>query len=408
MNAAPPGPPPPQAPPRGRPSLASAVRAAVGELRDLMRGHGPVSASPGLASGAFSFWLAVLCLLGVLAFRFPEYLTTPMLRAAYDVELLRQLLLASMLVSGTVAAIDLVAGRRRPLAAAALATVLGAVALGGHGVEVGDFREGTPYIGLDWFVLDLLMSVALFVLLERLLPMRAGQPIFREDWQVDLAWFGLNHAIVGLVFLVVNRLVHAGFGAFVDPRLHDTVGALPFPVALLACLLVADLAQYGMHRAMHAVPWLWRFHAIHHSAKRMDWLAGSRLHLLEVVATRVAVLGPLYVLGFSKDVMDAFIVVIGLQAVMIHSNLRLRLGPIEWLWATPSWHHWHHASDEVAIDRNFAVNFPLIDVVFGTAAKVPRGTLPQAYGLRDEAVPGTLAGQFAWPFSRPERPPGSR
>src|SRR5690606_17877607 len=60
----------------------------------------------------------------------------------------------------------------------------------------------------------------------------------------------------------------------------------PLALQFLGCVLVADLTQYGIHRAFHRVPWLWRFHAVHHSVETMDWIAGSRLHLVDVIVTR--------------------------------------------------------------------------------------------------------------------------
>ena len=66
---------------------------------------------------------------------------------------------------------------------------------------------------------------------------------------------------------------------------------------LFLIILVADLVQYWTHRAYHEVPLLWRLHAVHHSAKSMDWLAGSRQHILELLITRTLVLAPIFVLG---------------------------------------------------------------------------------------------------------------
>ncbi len=65
-------------------------------------------------------------------------------------------------------------------------------------------------------------------------------------------------------------------------------------------MAAADLVQYGVHRAFHRVPALWRFHAIHHSIREMDWLAGSRLHFVDVVVTRALVVLPAFTLGFSE------------------------------------------------------------------------------------------------------------
>ena len=67
-------------------------------------------------------------------------------------------------------------------------------------------------------------------------------------------------------------------------------------------ILVADLVQYWTHRAYHEVPALWRLHAVHHSVKSMDWLAGSRQHILELILTRTLVLAPIFVLSrFFSD-----------------------------------------------------------------------------------------------------------
>jgi hypothetical protein len=84
--------------------------------------------------------------------------------------------------------------------------------------------------------------------------------------------------------------------------------------------------QYWTHRAYHEVPALWRLHAIHHSVKSMDWLAGSRQHIVELIITRTLVLGPIFVLGFSKEVIDTYIVIVGFQAVFNHANVSVRLG----------------------------------------------------------------------------------
>jgi sterol desaturase/sphingolipid hydroxylase (fatty acid hydroxylase superfamily) len=393
---------PPSAPAAAAPRTGAIgrLRAALGELASLLRGHGPIDHDPGIATGAIALFLAVLSLLAVLAFRFPGWLTTPLLREVYDVDVLRALLSTALLVAGTLAICDLVAGRRRPLAGAALAVVALALAAGGPWVPAGPVAPGTPYLGIDYFVLDLLKSSAVFVTLERLFPLYREQPVFREAWQTDLAWFALNHAGVGALLLVVNAIAHAGAGAIGWAPLQAVTAALPMPVAVLACLVVADLVQYAVHRACHELPWLWRFHAIHHSVRTMDWLAGSRLHVVEVVVTRSAVLAVLLAAGFDKAAMDVAIVAIGVQAVFVHSNLRLRLGPLEALWATPRWHHWHHASDAVALDRNYAVNFPWIDRLFGTAVPASAGECPRAYGLHGETVPDGLVAQLRHPFAR--------
>lgn len=369
------------------------------KLRQLTGSHGALRPGRGLVSGVIALSLALLCVLGVLAFHFPEYLTTPQLRQVYSVSAMRTLLFWAMVLAGALALFNIVTARARWLSAAAFALVLLALAMGGHQVEVDpNFPEGTPYIGLDWFILDLLGSALVFVFIEKLFALRKEQPVFRPAWQTDFQHFMVNHMLVGFVLLAVNLLVHKLFGWAAKDGVQAWVRDLPFPVALFLILLVADLVQYWTHRAYHEVPALWRLHAVHHSAKHMDWMAGSRIHVLELILTRTLVLAPIFVLGFSKDVIDAYIVIVGFQAVFNHANVSVRLGPLRYVIVTPNFHHWHHSQDDEAIDRNYAAHFAFLDHLFGTAVQSPR-EWPARYGVVGDYVPDGFWRQFLFPFT---------
>ena len=112
------------------------------------------------------------------------------------------------------------------------------------------------------------------------------QPVFRPEWQTDFHHFIVNHMVVGFVLLATNLLVHKLFGWAGSDGIRGWVQGLNFWVALFLIVLVADLVQYGTHRAYHELPLLWRLHAVHHSAKHMDWMAGSRQHIVELIITR--------------------------------------------------------------------------------------------------------------------------
>ncbi len=373
-------------------------------LRRLTRSHGELRPGRGLASGVIALLLALLCLLGVLAFHYPEYLTTPELRRSYNVPLLRQLLYWSLVLAGGMALFNMVFARKRWLSASTFVLIGLALVLGGHQVEVDPaFPDDTPYVGLDWFILDLLGSALVFVFIEKLFPLRREQPVFRSEWQTDFQHFLVNHMLVGFVLLATNLAVHRLFGWAVKDGVQAWVRDLPFPVALFGLALLADLVQYGAHRAYHEVPALWRLHAVHHSVKHMDWLAGSRQHLLEVLITRTLVLALIFVLGFSKAVIDAYIVVVGFQAVFNHANVSVRLGPLRYLIVTPNFHHWHHAQDAEAIDRNYAAHFAFIDHLFGTAVQSQR-EWPARYGVLGDYVPVGFWPQLAFPFVWKPRP----
>lgn len=368
---------------------------------NLFRQDGRIYRGTGMMSGVIALFLAILAVLGVLAFHFPAYLTTPELRAYYDVDAMRVLLFAALLIAGTISLGNTVLGRKRWLNISAFALVCLAVAAGGSNVVVSQANTGGhPYLGLDWFILDLLASSTVFIIFEKLFPLYPGQPVFRVDWQVDMKHFLFNHLSVGAVLLCINFFVHKLFSWAAYPPLQAAIVSLPFPVELFLGVLVADLAQYAAHRAYHEIPFLWRIHAVHHSTRTLDWLSGSRLHVVELLITRVAVLGVLFVLGFSKDVLDAYIIIVGFQAVLIHSNIRLPWGWLRYIIVTPDFHHWHHATDEEAIDRNYAAHFSFIDYLFGTAVRGAGKRLPVKYGILDNDMPGTFLAQQTYPFRR--------
>jgi len=375
------------------------VRATVDDTAGLLASSGELTPGKGLITTIIALSLGFLSLLGVLAFHYPEYLTTPELRHQYSVDVLRQALFVALLIAGGLALGNIVLGRRRKLNLAAFAFVLAAVALGGSRVQVGEFPDHTPYIGLDWFILDLLGSTLVFVAIEKLFPLYKGQAVFRREWQTDLKHFAVNHFLVGLILLSVNFVIHRGFGWLVSSDFQLAVQGIWFVPQLLLCILVADLAQYWTHRAYHEIPFLWRFHAVHHSAKTMDWLAGSRQHVFEIVATRVCVLAPLFVLGFSEAVINAYIIIVGFQAVLNHANVHLPWGPLKYVIVTPDFHHWHHASDDEAIDRNYAAHYAFLDYLFGTAVKVPaQKPLPAKYGVVGDYMPDGWVAQQTFPF----------
>ncbi len=375
------------------------VHGALGDTVGLLARNGALSPGQGLISTVIAMTLAILGLLGVIAFHFPQYLTTPELRHQYSVDVLRQALFVALLIAGGLALANLVRGAWRRPNLVAFAAVIAAVALGGSRVPVGDFPDHTPYIGLDWFILDLLGSTVVFLVIEKLFPLYRNQSVFRSEWQTDLKYFAVNHFLVGLILLTVNFAIHHAFDWLVNHDFQLAIQTIWFLPQLLLCVLVADLAQYWTHRAYHEIPLLWKFHAVHHSAKTMDWLAGSRQHVLEIVATRVLVLAPLFVLGFSEGVINAYILIVGFQAVFNHANVHLPWGPLKYLIVTPDFHHWHHASDDEAIDRNYAAHYAFLDHLFGTAVKVPaHKTFPAKYGVVGDYMPDGWRAQQAFPF----------
>jgi lathosterol oxidase len=355
----------------------------------------------GRLSGALSLGLGALSLFAVLCFRFPELLTTPELRAVYPMALVRATLFAALLLALGLGALSVLLGERKKLGWGGTALAGAAIALGGPWIESGPV-DPSPHLGLDWFVLDLLVLALVFVPLERAFALVRSQRILRFGWRTDLAHFFVSHLLVQVLALLTLAPAGLLFGGIVSARLQAQVASQPLPLQFVGAVAIADLFQYGVHRAFHAVPWLWRFHAIHHSSSEMDWLAGSRLHLFDVVVTRAITFVPLFVLGFAPGALTAYLVFVAFQAVALHANLRFELAWLGRFFATPAFHHWHHAVSPV--DKNFAIHLPIIDRLFGTAWQP--GGFPERYGTLGDPVPEGWGRQLVWPLRRPRAQPG--
>ena len=343
-------------------------------------------------------FLGVMGLLGVAAFHYPEYLTTPRLRAVYEEHQVRGLLYAGLVLGTLLSLIALFFSRLKRHALLGLACVMLAWLAGGADVSYGEqVRDSRFYISLDWVLLDLLLIATLFINVELFFRLRPEQGILRHGWQTDLAHYVANHifngAIVFALFLPAQWLA----GLLALERVQAFFGGLPVLVQLPLIYAVTDFAQYWVHRAFHRVPLLWRFHRVHHSVECMDWLAGSRLHIVDVLVTRSLSLVPMVLLGFSNTAINLYLPILALQSVFIHCNLRFELAWLQKVTATPKFHHWHHTRGPAHIDRNFAVSLPLWDLLFGTYHNPP-GEWPKDYGLlRDPIAEGYWA-HFLAPF----------
>ncbi len=358
----------------------------------------PMRFGEGKISGYLAAFLGMMGLGGVLCFHFPWLLTTPELTSRLSVETLRRLLLAVLVFAFVLGLTNFLIGRHRALGYAGMLAATAAVLLGGATVQPsGATAISVAPLGLDSLLLGLLFNALLFVPLERIFPLRREQLVLRAEWTTDLAYFALANLLVSVLLTITTATGPLVFGWAVSPVVQGWVRSQPMPVQFLEMLVVADLAQYALHRRLHEHPLLWRIHAVHHSAVTMDWLAGSRLHLLEVMLTRTTVFVPLYLLGFSREVLYTYIGFVSLHAVLIHANLGVSFGPLRYLVATPLYHHWHHSADPAVVNRNYAVHLPVIDYLFGTYHQPAR--FPDSYGLVGETVPPGLWAQHLYPLS---------
>lgn len=356
----------------------------------------------GFASGLVSAVLGIAGLGAVLCLRYPDLLTWADLRGYYALPTVRAVLHLALVTAFLLGSVSACLRRNKMFALIGLSTTLVAALLGGSQAPVGGEPTGRAPFGLDFFVLNLMLYSAVFIPLERLFALRPEQPVFRAGWTVDLTYFFVNSLLIEVLTLITLTPALVLFGWAEHAPLRRAIASLPLAAQVPLVVLAADFTQYWVHRTFHAVPALWDFHAVHHSAEQMDWLAGSRLHLVDVMVTRGLSYVPIFVLGFSNAAIYVYVFLVAAQATFIHANVRWRLRAVRGFVATPAFHHWHHAADREAVDRNFAVHTPLWDRLFGTYYLPDRW--PQAYGISGgRRVPHGWWRQFVHPFRRSSR-----
>ncbi len=246
-------------------------------------------------------------------------------------------------------------------------------------------------------VVGIALLFLVFVPLEKAFALRP-QKVLRRGLLTDLTHLLVDNALAAvatLSFVVVAAL------PLVWMRGFDVEASLPTAVAVALAVALVSVGNYWGHRLTHRVPYLWRFHSVHHSIEQMDWVASGRLHPIDSGFTQAFTVLPLLVLGYDAGVFAGVTVFITLLALFQHANVRLRFPVLRWVINTPEWHHWHHAIDDDARDTNFGL--PVVDRIFGTAY-LPKGRRPAGFGVHDPVPEDGYLRHLAYPFTRAARP----
>jgi sterol desaturase/sphingolipid hydroxylase (fatty acid hydroxylase superfamily) len=346
-------------------------------------------------SGVVSAFFGTLSFGGVLCLHFPQLLSSPELRPHYPMHAIRLLIQGLIVAALLFGVISSILRKKKVLALAGILLACAAAALGGSSVPINETLTDGPAIGLDWFLLDMFLMALIYVPIERLWPQYQNQGTFRDQWTLDVVYFMSTHIPIQILsFLVLLPATQAAKWLAV-PSISQFIDRMPWLMQFLLAIVVADFAEWSIHWALHKVPFLWRFHSIHHSSKALDWIAGSRSHFVDDTLVRGFILVPL-MLGFSQSIIVAYLIFVTLHATWTHCNFGPNVKWLEQYVVMPRYHHWHHSSQKEAIDKNFAIHFPWIDRLFGTYYFPEEW--PAFYGLDAEEIPKGFIRQTYEPF----------
>jgi sterol desaturase/sphingolipid hydroxylase (fatty acid hydroxylase superfamily) len=207
---------------------------------------------------------------------------------------------------------------------------------------------------------------------------RFQQPLFRDGWLADVFHALANSLLLdvplALSLAAVSRWIEFDLGISHVRLLNGQ----PLLVQVVVFLIGGDLVKWTIHMLHHRIPFLWRFHRLHHCTQQMDALSSARSHPVEAYINRLVFLTAMVVVaGIDLRIVILYSAVDLVQGLWIHSNTHMRTGWLNYVLSTQEFHHWHHANEVAAFNKNYGGFLSIWDWIFGTA-----------YCPADRQVPG--------------------
>lgn len=260
----------------------------------------------------------------------------------------------------------------------------------------------------NYFYWLLALSILVF-LIEIILPWRTKQPIIRKGFWLDAFYILFNFFLFSLVGY--NAISNVGVEVFndflgifgIENIVAFHVNTLPVWSQLLIMFIIADFIQWNVHRMLHRVPWMWKFHKVHHSVKEMGFAAQFRFHFMETIIYKSIQYIPLAMIGFG---IEQFFV-IHMLAVFIghlnHANVNWNYGKLGYIFNNPNMHIWHHAKElppNHKYGMNYGLSLSIWDYLFGTAYIPESGRNIEIGFNGDENFPKDFKNQLTYPFKK--------
>jgi sterol desaturase/sphingolipid hydroxylase (fatty acid hydroxylase superfamily) len=210
-------------------------------------------------------------------------------------------------------------------------------------------------------------GVAFFLLCEQGFSYREPTVARTRRWLVNLPLSIINGSIYHLLYTApIFALILAG-----QEKNTGLLNAwiLPHWVKIAAGILILDFFIYLWHLLTHVLPFIWRFHRVHHSDLNMDVTTANRFHLGEFLFTGLIRLAVVYTFGIPLVAYLLFEILVNLSVQFHHSSIRVPAWFERWwvlLFVPPFLHRIHHSVRIKERDTNYGVIFSLWDRMLGT------------------------------------------
>ncbi len=277
-------------------------------------------------------------------------------------------------------------------------TVFPATMFGAIGLPIAMLNAGTN--ALLAIAVGFVLGYAVVITGERVYPHVVDWNRNHGDVPTDAAWAAsviatgqLMGPAAGFVAIVLGGWLSARLGSPLWPTDWHLAGQLAL------ALVVVEFFQYWVHRLQHETDIMWRFHATHHSAPRLYWLNAARFHPVDIALNNLGVTIPLIALGADLKVIGLWVLAATIHGIFQHANMKIRCGPLNWIFSMAELHRWHHSRLARESNANYGQTLILWDILFGTRFLPSDRKPPSDIGIANlETFPMTWWAQMLSPF----------
>lgn len=209
--------------------------------------------------------------------------------------------------------------------------------------------------------------LSIFWILEGIYPLRKHQ---YNKWK---------HAKTNLILLLSTMLINVVFGLitvgvflWIQETNFGLLNMVNWPVwveIILAIMILDFMSQYVVHFLLHKIPFMWKFHTVHHSDTHVDVTSGTRHHPIDFIFRETFALIGVLIAGLPVSYYLMYRILTVLFTYFSHADIQLPLWldkGISYVFISPNMHKFHHHHVMPWTDTNFGNIFSIWDRIFGT------------------------------------------
>ena len=268
------------------------------------------------------------------------------------------------------------------------------------GLGVHAAQRGLGQATYSIFVFSVLVVLGSFV--ERAYPHDA-QSVDGNRLKSDVLVLLFN---AGVVAKMTSVVLLTGL-VWIAENYFGYLHVVPVWIQVFCVIGLVEFLRYWVHRWQHSVPFLWKWHAVHHTVPLTYGINGLYSHPIDFLLRNVLTLLIPTMLGFDASAILIGTAILVVTGYFAHCNMPLKYGPLEWVFVSPRLHRWHHSESVVESNSNFGIGLIVFDRLFGTVLDPEHRESPEKMGV--EGVPaaqGSVKDMFLTAFK--SVPPAGR